>query len=241
MPTVRRRECTLEVIYGDAERAAVEVMAAVDPEATELRNIVNGRGRWVERDLVGGWGVHVPPSARGLRRELPLFLRALERSGLRQFPSHAPEHALELAARLGVVAATQSGTDFPGSIYVMLDMPAQQVAGYASEAADELAQWLGNFLASDGRADVRAKLARSGAAERHAFVIVSQLSGAPFAVTDLLIRDDPPMPKVAPDLSAEVTDVWAVSTWDRGVGFRWSSTARGWREFSKHLPQDPSR
>src|SRR5215203_5491353 len=72
----------LEVIYDEGHRAAVEVSAAVDAESTELWNIVNGQGRWMEPNLVGGWAVHVKPSARRLRRDLPPYLCALERAGI---------------------------------------------------------------------------------------------------------------------------------------------------------------
>jgi hypothetical protein len=228
----------LDVIHRDRQRAAVEVAAAVDAESTELWNIVNGHGRWVEPDLVGGWGVHVKPTARRLRPGLPPFLRTLEGVGIREFPGRPVEPGLEaVAQRLGVVTARQSGTEYPGSIYVFLDLPLHQVAGYASTTGDALVEWLEEFLSADARADVREKLARSGGAERHAFVIVSGLSGAPFSVTELLIRDDAPVPTVEPKLPPEVTDVWAASTWDRGAGFRWSLATRRWKRFSKRPPR----
>lgn len=226
----------LDVIYGEGQRAAVEVRAAVDPESTELWNIVNGRGRWEEHDLAGGWAVHVKPNARRLRRELPPFLRTLERAGIREFPGSATESTSNVVVP-AIVSARQRDTKFPGSIYVLLDLPSEQVAGFAAGDGDALSEWLGNFLRDDALADVRQKLARSGAAERHAFVVVSGFSGASFAVTGLLIPSDAPLPIIAPDLPPEVTDVWAASVWDSGVGFRWSSATHRWQRFSKPLPQ----
>ena len=226
----------LDVFYGEGRRAAVEVTAAVDPESTELWNIVNGRGRWEEPDLAGGWGVTVKPNARHLRRELPPFLRSLERAGIGRFPDPAGQPTA-IVAPLGVVKATQSNTEFPGSIYVFLDLPADQTAGFVPDTGDALAAWLGDFVHDDSRADLRQKLARSGAAERHAFVIVSGLSGVSFVVADLLMVNDAPHPLVPPKLPPEVTDVWAVSTWASGVGFRWSSAAQRWQRFAKRLPQ----
>ena len=224
----------LDVIWGEGQRASVEVTAAVDADSTELWNIVNGQGRWVESDLAGGWLVHVKPNARQLRRRLPPFLRSLESAGIREFHSDATPNLAPPPP--GVLEAKQSGTDFPGSIYVQPDLPLEQVAGYMADTGNALAEWLGAFLRDNERADVRRKLARSGAEERHAFVIVTGLSGVPFAVTGLLIPDDAPLPIVTPDLPSEVTDVWAASSWDSGVGFRWSSATRRWRRFSKHLP-----
>jgi hypothetical protein len=222
----------LDVSNGEGRRAAVEVTAAVDPGSTELWNIVNGRGRWVEPDLVGGWLVTVKPNARHVRRKLPPFLRSLERAGIGRFPDSARQPTA-IESPLGLVQAIQSSTDFPGSIYVDLDFPLDQIAGFTADTGDALAAWLGDFLHDDSRADLRQKLARSGAAERHAFVIVSSLSGLSFAVTGLLIASDAPLPLVAPRLPPEVTDVWAASTWDSGVGFRWSSGAQRWQRFEK--------
>jgi hypothetical protein len=134
----------------------------------------------------------------------------------------------------GVVSASQNGTDFPGSIYVQPDLPNDQVASFVADTGDAVADWLGTFLHDHARKDVREKLARSGAAERHAFVVVRGLSGLPFAVAGLLLQDDVLPPTVAPDLPPEITDVWTASVWASGFGLRWSSTAQRWDTFSKH-------
>jgi len=112
----------LDVIDGELERAAVEATAAVDAESRELWNVVNGDDRWVDSDLVGGWSVHVKPNARGLsaRTRWPSRIREGIREG-RAFRARVGDLGFEVAARrLGVVHATQSDTDFPGSIYVTL-------------------------------------------------------------------------------------------------------------------------
>jgi hypothetical protein len=220
----------LDVFSGGGRRAAVEVTAAVDPGSTELWNIVYRDGRWEEAELVGGWRVTVKPNARQLKRDLPPFLRALERAGIGSF--RATETTTNVSPP-GVVEATQSDTNFPGSVYIDLDLPLDQVAGFMADTGDAVASWLGDFLHDDSRADLRQKLARSGAAERHAFVIVSGLSGVSFAVTGLLIANDAPLPLVAAHLPPEVTDVWVASTWASGVGFRWSSSAKRWEKFTK--------
>jgi hypothetical protein len=134
----------------------------------------------------------------------------------------------------GVVRARQHGTDFPGSIYVQPDLPNEQVAAFMADTGDAVADWLGVFLHDDAREDVREKLARSGAAERHAFVVVSGLSGLPLTIAGPLLEHEVLPPTAAPDLPPEVTDVWTASVWDRGLGLRWSSTTRRWHTFSKH-------
>ena len=79
---------------------------------------------------------------------------------------------------------------------------------------------------------MREKLARSGATERHAFIYLPGFTSAPFSASDLLMRNGAPLPAVPPSLPVEVTDVWAVSTWSTGDGFRWSSDG-GWMRFAK--------
>jgi hypothetical protein len=229
----------LDVIYGDGRRAAVEVTGAVDAEATEFWNTTVA-GKFVEPDLVGGWFVLAKTDARGLREKLPPFLRDLEGAGIREFPGRPRQATASLAsAPPGVVRATQSPTALPGSIYVHPDLPHEQVAGFMGNTGDALADWLADFLRDPARADVRAKLMRSGAAEQHAFVVVSGLSGAPFTASGLLIANDAADPVAAPDLPTEITDVWAVSPWDSGVGFRWSSATGRWQRFSKSPPHLP--
>ncbi len=226
----------LDVIYGDERRAAVEVTGAVDAEATEFWNTTVA-GRFVERDLVGGWLVLAKASARKLREKLPPFLRELEGAGIKEFRVRPGQSTARLAsAPPGVVRATQGPTAVPGSIYVQPDLPNEQVAGFMGNTGDALAKWLADFLHDPARTDVRTKLMRSGAAERHAFVLVSGLSGAPFTVVGLLIANDAVSPVAAPDLPPEITDVWAVSPWDSGLGFRWSSVTGRWQRFAKSPP-----
>ena len=231
----------LDVLYPDRPAAAVEVTAAADGESIALWKLMNGRSeRWQVNELAGGWRVSVMPAARAkrLRKELPTLLLRLEQTGIREL--HVGEGGAglveETAYELGVVKASQGGTEFPGSIYISLDLPPERTGGWVADTGNALAEWLGTFLGEPRQEDVRRKLARSGAAETHAFVLVPALSLAPFTVIDLLIRDDAPLPMIDPRLPIEVTDVWAVSSWSSGVGFRWSQTG-GWWRFDKDLAQ----
>lgn len=171
-----------------------------------------------------------PPLCAG--KTVPPFSRI---SGIGHFDSRAPKAARQVAVPPpGVVKATQNPTKYSRSVYVQPRLPLEQVAAFM-DTGEALADWLGDFLCDDTQADVRQKLARSGAAERHAFVILVGLSGVPFSAAGLLIADDAPLPTVTPDVPPEVTDAWAVSVWASGVGFRWSSAARRWQHFSKRL------
>jgi hypothetical protein len=108
----------------------------------------------------------------------------------------------------------------------------ERVGGYSPDTGDALAEWLGEFLNDPDRADVRRKLRESGAVEKHAFVIAAGFAPVPFSVTDLLLRDDAPLPTTDPTLPSEVSHVWAASSWATGAVFSWSPSS-GWRRFEK--------
>jgi hypothetical protein len=76
------------------------------------------------------------------------------------------------------------------------------------------------------------QLDRSCADKRHAFVVMPGFTPAPFIVSALLMRDGALLPVEYPELPGKVTDVWAVSAWLSGAGFRWSPPA-GWSTFPK--------
>jgi len=123
-------------------------------------------------------------------------------------------------------------TSFPGSVYLSIELPSERSGGIVPKSGDPLSEWLGEFLREPGQADVLSKLRRSGADQRHAFVLLPGFSTAPFPVTDILMRSDAALPSRAPDLPAEITHLWAVSTWNSGDGMRWAPEV-GWRRFSR--------
>jgi len=141
----------LNICHGDQPRAAVEVTAAADQESIEIWNLMNGDGRWSEEGLIGGWMVELRPQARAkrLRRELPELLKSLELQSVTEIQRptrHAPRRPEGvLAEALGVVYARQSGTDFPGSIYVTVHQPLDKMAGFVSESGEPLVEWIGTF------------------------------------------------------------------------------------------------
>jgi hypothetical protein len=219
--------------------AAVEVTAAADGESMALWRLMNDRDdRWLEPDLAGGWMVTLRPSARGKRvkAELPRLLGVLESAGVRElrFRRYPGRDSAEVAiARdLGVVHAHQSGTDFPGSIYVTLELPAERSGGFIPDHGNDLVAWVGEFLHDPVRRDVLEKLERSSSDERHAFVLLPGFTTAPFVVMNLLMTSDPALPEIDPELPEAVTDVWVASTWSSGSGLRWSPTS-GWSTFEK--------
>ncbi|MEV0386024.1 hypothetical protein [Nonomuraea sp. NPDC050643] len=223
------------VSEGDVLQGAVEVSAAADGGFIELWNLVNGQGRRIYPDLDGGWMLELRPATRvkPLLQALPALLARWERRGIREVSQRGGFGPASMqASQLGIVRAHQGGTDFPGSVYFTIDLPLDKAGGFVADTGDALALWLGDWLREPRQADVLKKLAASSAPRRHAFILFPGFTTAPFEVADLLMRQSAPLPTVAPNLPTEVTDVWAVSTWDSGDGFRWSETD-GWMRFAK--------
>ncbi len=228
----------LEIDYENRPTAAVEITAAADAESIELWKLINGGGRWIDPELAGGWSVVLLPQAcaRRLHKELPGLLRQLEQAGVREIRVNQwhPVPFSEMAADLGISHVFQGGTDFPGSIYPNIELPEERSGGWVAEAGDSLADWIGMWTAQPQQAHNLTKLRNSGAPERHLFVILPGFADAPFAATDLLMRDNAPLPTIAPVLPEEVTHLWVMSTWSSGDGMRWDPEF-GWQHFDKQV------
>lgn len=130
--------------------------------------------------------------------------------------------------------ADQSGTNFSGSIYITLTLPAERTGGAVASTGDAIAHWIGTWLARPEQADNLRKLRSAEGAERHVFVLLRGFTTASFAVVDPLMRSGGPLPTVDPELPSPVTHVWVMSTWSAGDGFRWSADS-GWIRFAKVL------
>lgn len=225
----------LDIVRPD-RRDAVEVTAAADAESIQLWKLVNDRDeRWIEPTIDGGWYVILEPAARAKRilAELPGLLAEMERRGVREYRCRVTRLPIldpleKRAIELGIVNASQGGTDYPGVIYLGIHQGAERTGGIVDPMSGELPPWVGAFLAEPQRADVLAKLDRSGALERHAFIILPAFTTAPFCVVDPLWRGD--APSVAPALPAEVTHVWLASMWSVTTGLRWCPVG-GWLTF----------
>lgn len=227
----------LEIHYSTGKRGAVEVTAAGNAAAIELWNIVNSDSRrWIEPDLVGGWSAALLPTARArkVKAELPTLLRELEKGGIRSARRTFRESGLfhQRIVELGITHLFQGDTDYPGSIYLTIDLPAYRMGGMVPETGDPLARWLTEWLAGPGQDHNLRKLHSSSLDERHLFVLLPGFADASFAVTDLLMRDEAPLPKVDPDLPSPLTHVWCMSSWTSGAGMRWSMND-GWVRFEK--------
>ncbi|MEV7090273.1 hypothetical protein AB0O07_31065 [Streptomyces sp. NPDC093085] len=216
--------------------AALEVTAAADAASLELWKLINGGATWIREELAGGWMVSLAPTARAkrIRSELPRLLASLEAMGVPQISEvHSPtEDLVERVERLGIISAYQSPTDFPGSVYFTISLPPERSGGWVPDTGDAFSQWVSNWLSEPSQSDNLGKLRRSGAVERHLFLLLPGFTTAPFEALDPLMRPDGPLPTLPPQLPKEITHLWAMSSWNTGDGFRWSPSA-GWTRFRK--------
>jgi hypothetical protein len=230
------------VTYPDGTTGAVEITAAADGQQIELWKAVRPGGMpLVEPTLKGGWIVRILPStrAKNLVRQLPGLLRGAEQAGLRTVRGNreSADQLASLAGRLGIIEASQGFVKQPGRIIVMPPERPEQTGGYVPDTGDPLAQWLGAWIADPSRPDNLSKLAGSGVAGRHLFVLLPGFNSAPFAVNQLLAQPNAPLPVTPPVLPPQITHAWVMSTWDSGDGFRWSPDT-GWSRFQKAGPTD---
>jgi hypothetical protein len=224
----------LEIRSREVPMGAVEVTQALDAEPAVAWKMLNSSGRWTEPSLIGGWAVRLRPDVRvaPLKAGLPEFLRALEHAGIqtvRGGPS-ARTQPERRAEELGIRRASQSATNFPGSIYPMPEQTFDKTTGYAADTGDALAEWVGEWLRGAVRSDNLHKLCRSGLKERHMFILLPSMADVDFRVTELFMRSNAPLPTVPPELPSEVTHVWVASVWGF-PGMRWSPEA-GWELFA---------
>jgi hypothetical protein len=224
----------LEIRRRGDQVAAVEVTQVLDAQPAVAWKMLNSSGRWIEPALAGGWAIRLRPDARvkPLKAELPKFLRALEDAGVRtvRVGSVARSPVEQRAGELGIIRASQSDTDFPGSIYPMPEQTFDKTTGYAADTGDALAEWVGEWLRQSIRSDNLTKLRRSGADERHMFILLPSMADVEFRVTELFLRRDAPLPTAPPDLPPEITHIWVASVW-ASSGMRWSPLA-AWESFA---------
>jgi len=230
----------LTIVYPDGPTGAVEVTTAADQKYVELAKALDEKARqWQVPGLTGTWWVRVLPSARAndLRQQLPGILRGLESDGIADIRGNRSSHDALVAklGKLSIIAATQATTTHVGRVFVIAEQTSELMGGYSPATGDPLAAWLGEWLADSSRSDNVRKVTRSGADERHIFVLASAFT-MDYAVTDLLATVNAPLPTIPPDLPTGITHVRVMSMWiDWGDGFRWSSDG-GWNRFTKVKP-----
>jgi hypothetical protein len=120
------------------------------------------------------------------------------------------------------------GPNRPAGIY----LAPVGVRGSVALMWDPFLDWIKTFLASEKTADVRKKLAATGALERHAFIGASFTS--PGDAYFALRRDGwPELPPGDPILPPEITHLWVWSTPGHSRCLAWFP-GRGWLDVQDH-------
>lgn len=115
------------------------------------------------------------------------------------------------------------------------------VEGPAAIDLDRVVEWCEEFLNAPARADVRRKLAETGAQERHAFVVVGW--GSEWAVVGALSYDTDVLPDQAPHLPDEVTHLWLLGSGPADRLIAWLPQLGGWIDYAHgpwHQTRSPS-
>ncbi|MFD6148767.1 MULTISPECIES: hypothetical protein [unclassified Streptomyces] len=231
-------------LYRNGHRfAALEVTTAMHAAAHEQWQRTPRGNTWTDSRLSGEWTVRLASNARvkSLKARLPTVLAALEAADVSDFNgSWGPgDEWLDQAESLGIDTAHRSPrTVTPGAIHCLPALDPEQAGGWVAETGDGFAHWVGQWLREPSRADNLSKLRRSGARERHLFVLIPMLTSAPFTAFDPLLRSPSPLPTVPPDLPTEVSHVWGICTHGDGDAFHWSPS-RGWTGFPKPWRAEP--
>jgi hypothetical protein len=212
----------IRIDYADKPPAYVEVVVDIDPYYAAMDAGITNMPIPIPADLI--WHVRVSrhSNLKQLRRELPAVLSRL---GSQSGPT-----AAEQMARLGV---TVMGPGIPrpgeeGGIYLI----PEGISGSPALVWSALLAWINGFLAGDKTADVRGKLAATGAVERHAFVGLSFISpgDAFFALRE---EGRPELPVSNPELPTEITHLWISTTTGHGRCLAWFPGA-GWLDVADH-------
>tara|TARA_B110000046_G_scaffold170767_1_gene190977 strand:- start:901 stop:1656 length:756 start_codon:yes stop_codon:yes gene_type:complete len=190
---------------------AIECVGSVDPAATETWNIGPAKGH-IKVDSSGDWRISIRKSTniKSLRRHIANVIGECEKLGLIEFlpvdwqiKRFSPELFNKLDI-LGITSIYMFRSEGHGDVHLIMDGS----RGPVSHNGDDLAEWIGDFLNSQDKADVVIKLAKSGAKEKHAFIPIV-LGGAPWGVESYFFGDMN-LPCIEPKLPEPITGVWVV-------------------------------
>jgi hypothetical protein len=169
---------------------------------------------------------------------LPVILGLIEESGIKTQRNvmhfrHLPrqDHLMDL----GIISLYSAQTTTSGGRIIFTVFPGSgRLGGAVPSTGNDLANWLSDWLAEPNQRDNSEKLRKVASVERHIFIIFPGISLAPFSVTDVLCRDEGPLPNIDPRLPIGITHVWAVSTRSSGSMFGWSAS-QGWQRTPKPM------
>ncbi|MET9275508.1 hypothetical protein [Kribbella sp. NPDC003557] len=224
----------LRIDYADRPPAYVEVVTDIDQQYSRMVSGVRQHQKLPAARLGRIWYVTMGASAnvnrlvRSLVSRLEVFQAADQLFDTVQaqatFSQNEHPDVRRLAADGVIELASAPAKDGEVRIY------ADGAGGPVGQDWAHLDDWLHEYLHHAERADVRAKLAATHAAERHVFVGMSFSTawGAYHALSSRYSN----LPELAPRLPSEVTHVW-IWPWPIGRCLAWFPD-RGWFEPGRH-------
>ena len=152
----------IRIDYTARPPAYVEAVVDIDTAYAKREAAWRKPPRLIPDDQV--WHVRVPdlPNRKQLSRDLRPLIR-----DLRGLPG--PHVAVPVRPGVSITGPFEPTTTQPGGVYLYVP-PGSGVTGSPIAAWPVFLDWINSFLASGSAADIRSKLAATGAAERHAFV-----------------------------------------------------------------------
>lgn len=230
----------LRIDYPDRPPGYVEVVADNAQQAWRAldRKVEGGSRKLPVPGLSYDWWIYLRDTTliKRLEPQLPDLLRRLERAG--ELFDHLVDGTLRRRIeaspfgaeinKLGIDRLV-AGRQADGKAIVRYVLPGAE--GPAALDLDRAVAWCGEFLSGPDRADVRRKLADTGARERHAFVVVGWCSE--WAVLNLLSYDTNVLPDQAPQLPNEVTHLWLLGGPPAVRLIAWLPEFGGWVDYAR--------
>jgi len=211
----------------DAPKIAVECVGAVDQTATETWNVGQARGPILINSKTD-WLVSIIRGAR-IKDISHRIGEILQNCEYRNLVDYIPvdwslkrfdADLFESFSKLGVTSFHGFRPDGQGKVYLSMDGG----GGLINSSGDGIAEWVAEFLNSEDRRDVRQKLSKSNAAEKHVFVPIVP-GGAPWEVESYFLSSMCGKLSV-PELPNPVDSIWLISN---GKGLVWRHN--GWNVF----------
>ena len=196
----------IRIEYADKPAAYVEVVVDIERSYAAMESKIWKPASTMPADRC--WQVNVSGQSKQLktlRQELPKILGSLH-------DPPGPQETQQLA-NLGVRVTGGPWIPRPGETGTIRLLP-EGILGPAQLTWEPFLDWINALLVSPPTADVRRKLAATGAAERHAFIGVSFTAPGPvyFALRE---EGRPGLPGHNPTLPPEITHLWIWSV--RGI------------------------
>jgi hypothetical protein len=228
----------VRIDHANGRPAFVEVWTDVEEGYAQMSAEVSKGSQILAPGLTRFWFVTVSGAydvERG-REMLPRVLAALEATGdtfpvmadewhLRQSGNRYVAELLELGAS-EVVSRPLSNNE-QGAVH----LTAEGMRGPADVGWEPFLDWVQEKLASPGLGDVRSKLAKTGAEDRHLFVGITYTS--PWAVFFGLHSERRDIPQAPPALPKEITHLWLMHAQSSGRCLAWFPD-RGWFDTRWH-------